>query len=98
MQNYRTNLVLPSGAKQEAANQAREGSIVPQAQLVDDIDCDRCIRRCGPRYYLEKPANSRMDAARDHVHQLHRRSVSKNAEEFDFTAYHIQPGLGNRIP
>ena len=71
---------------------------MPQAQLVDDIDCDWCVRRCGPRYYLEKPANSRMDAARDHVHQLHRRSVSQNAEEFDFTAYHIQLGLGNWIP
>lgn len=89
MQDHRTNFVLPPGAEQKAKDQTGEDSIVFQAQFSDYFNRRRCVRRSDPWYYLEERAESRMDAPRDHVHQLFRRSVSEDVEELDSTADYI---------
>lgn len=96
-QDRRTYLVLPPRAKQEAKDQTGKDSIMSQAQFFNDVNRRRCVRGRGPRYYSEEHAEPRMDAPRNHVHQLHRRSVPEDAEELDLAADYIQLGLGHWI-
>lgn len=89
MQNRGTNFVLSSRTEQEAEDQTGEDSSMSQTQFPDHSDSWRSVWRRDPRYYPAEHADPRMDTPRDHVHQLHRRSISEDAKELDLAADYI---------